>query len=357
MTYRKINMLCNPNKEPTMRFLYSVIFVSMLASLTSANTAIAQNEDIAGFYAKNSVRIIVGFSPGGGYDQYARLASRHLGKHVPGSPSVIVQNQPGAASRKALQYLDNGAPNDGTTMATFNSGLITGSLTSPRSTQFNFNEFAWVGNIAEDIRVCFTWGARGISTWDAFLRREKLVFGNTGVGTSAYIDDRILQILFGVNLQTVQGYPGSADKKIAIETGELDGDCGSWTSLPDDWVRNNKINLHVRFSKTLPTNMPVDVPYAGDLLEGESLEVFRLLIAGAEIGRPFLMSKRTAPDKLRVMRDAFDNAMKDPALLAEAEKMRLIVKPDRGEDVEKMIARIYRTPPGVVAKAKEISGE
>ncbi len=336
--------------------LFSSLAVLGLAVL--GLTAPARAQDPSNFYRGKTVRIIVGFSSGGGYDQYGRLLSRHMGKHIPGNPNVVVQNMPGAASLKALQFLDSGAPTDGTSLVTFNPGLITGSLTAPARTPLDFTKFAWVGNISEDIRVCFTWGARNIKTWDAFLKREKLAFGNTGAGTSAFIDDRILQMLFNVNLKMVQGYPGSADKKIAIESGELDGDCGSWTSLPDDWLRDGKIDMHVRFSRNLAPGMPEGIPWAGDLLSDDGKrQTLRLLLAGAEIGRPFLASKSVPVDRIAALRAAFDATMKDPDFLADAEKARLMVGPDSGAVVEKRIAEIYATPPDVVARAKEIAGD
>ena len=252
----------------------------------------------------------------------------------------------------------SGAPADGTAIVTFNPGLIMGSLTAPSRTPVDFRKFAWIGNISEDIRVCFTWGARGIKTWKDFVGKPQISFGNTGAGTSAFMDDRMLMMLFGVKLRMVQGYPGSADKKIAIESGELDGDCGSWTSLPEDWLRDKKIDMHARFSKTLAPGMPADLPWAADLLpDPGKLQTYRLLMAGAEIGRPFLASKSIPADRLAALRGAFDATMKDPEFLADAEKQRLLVGPDTGAAVEKRIEEIYASPADIVALAKEIAGD
>ena len=318
----------------------------------------AQAQDAASFYKGKTVRVVVGFSSGGGYDQYGRLFARHANKHIPGNPAILVQNMPGAASLKALQFLDSGAPTDGTVIVTFNPGLLTGSLTSPSRNPIDFRQFAWIGNIAEDIRVCFTWGPRNIKTFDAFLAKDKLAFGNTGVGTSAYIDDRILQELFGVKLRMVQGYPGSADKKLAIENGELDGDCGSWTSMPDDWLRDKKIDIHLRFSKNLGPGMSPEIPWASDLLKDpEKKETLRLLQSGAEIGRPFLASRQVPPYLITALRGAFNATMKDAEFLADADKQKLIVGPDDGLYLEKRIAEIYATPPHIIAAAREIAGE
>ena len=335
-----------------MRALF--IVSAFLISLASGAAA----QDVEAFYRGKTLRIVVGFSSGGGYDQYGRQLAKHIGKHIPGAPTTVVQNMPGAASLKSLQYLDAGAPTDGTTMVTFNPGLILGSLTAPSKTPLDFRNFAWIGNISEDVRVCFTWHARGIRDWKAFLARENVVFGNTGVGTSAYLDDRMLLMLFGVKLKMVQGYPGSADKKIAIEGGELDGDCGSWTSLPLEWLRDKKIDIHVRFSNTIPADMPKDIPWASDFLDTEAKkQTFRLLVSGAEIGRPFLMSKSVPADRIAALRAAFDATMKDPEFLADAEKQRLLVGPDSGEVVAKRIADIYASPREVIERAREIAGD
>ena len=325
---------------------------------TLACAAPAAAQDAASFYKGKTVRIVVGFSPGGGYDVYARLLARHIARHIPGSPTVVVQNMPGAASLKSVQYLNAGAPADGTVITTFNPGLITQSLTSPEKIGLKFLDFAWVGNVSEDFRVCFTWNGTRIRSWQDFLARDKVVFGNTGVGTSAYTDDRILSELFGVKLHAVMGYPGSADKRIAIERGELDGDCGSWTSLPDDWLKDNKITLLVRFSRTLVPGMPADLPYARDLLpDAKKQQVFSVLTASAVVGRPYLAPRGVPADRLAALRAAFDATMKDADFLGDAAKQRLLVTPMTGAEVEGFIKDLYRTPADVVAAAKEIAGE
>jgi tripartite-type tricarboxylate transporter receptor subunit TctC len=331
-------------------FVVSAFFIGLISPATA--------QDVENFYRGKQVRIIVGFSSGGGYDQYGRLLARHISKHIPGVPNVVVQNMPGAASLKSLQYLDAGAPPDGTTIVTFNPGLILGSLTAPQKTPIDFRNFSWIGNISEDVRVCFTWHTRGMRDWKAFLARDNVVFGNTGVGTSAYLDNRMLLMLFGVKLKMVQGYPGSADKKIAIESGELDGDCGSWTSLPLEWLREKKIDIHVRFSSNIPADMPKDIPWASDFLDSEAKkQTFRLLVSGAEIGRPFLVSKAVPTDRVNALRTAFDATMKDPEFLADAEKQRLLIGPDNGAAVAKRIAEIYASPPEVIARARDIAGD
>jgi tripartite-type tricarboxylate transporter receptor subunit TctC len=331
-------------------------FLAVCATLLLCGAAYSQ--DVASFYNGKTVRVVVGFSAGGGYDQYARLLARHLGRHIPANPTVVVQNMPGSASLKSVQYLDAGAPADGTLITTFNPGLITQSITSPDKVPVKFLDPAWVGNISEDFRVCYTWNGSGVRNWQDFLRKETLRFGNTGVGTSAYIDDRMLSELLGAKIHMVQGYPGSADKRLAIERGELDGDCGSWTSLPDDWLKDNKITLLVRFSHTRLPDMPETMAYAGDLLnDAKKKQILDLLTAGALIGRPFIAPHNVPADRIAALRAAFDATMKDPEFLADAEKQRMTVTPMTGGEVEAAIKRLYQTPPDIVAAAKAITGE
>jgi len=332
--------------------------LAALCFALAAPAAPAAAPDAASFYRGKTVRIVVGFSSGGGYDVYARVLARHLARHIPGTPSVVVQNMPGAASLKSVQYLTAGAPADGTLITTFNPGLITQSLTVPEKVGLSFLDYAWIGNVSEDFRVCYTWNGTGIRTWQDLLARPKVNFGNTGVGTSAYIDNRILSELFGVRINMVMGYPGSADKRIAIERGELDGDCGSWTSMPEEWLRDSKITVHIRFSRALVPGMPASAAAARDLLsDPKKQQIFALLTAAAVIGRPYIAPKAVPPDRLAALRAAFDATMKDAEFLADSERQRLLVTPMTGAQVASLIAELYRTPPDIVAAAREISGE
>jgi tripartite-type tricarboxylate transporter receptor subunit TctC len=330
-----------------------------IATLSIAAMVPGAAQDPAAFYRGKTVRIVVGFSSGGGYDVYARVLARHIGRYMPGNPTVVVQNMPGAASLKSVQFLTTGAPADGTLITTFNPGLITQSLTAPDKVgNVNFLDYAWIGNVSEDFRVCYTWNGTGIKSFQELLARPKVNFGNTGVGTSAYIDNRILSELFGVKLNMVKGYPGSADKRIAIERGELDGDCGSWTSMPEEWLRDSKITIHIRFSRTLVPGMPPSAAAARDLLtDPRKRDIFNLLTASAVVGRPYIAPKGVPADRLAALRAAFNATMKDPEFLADSEKQHLAVTPMTGAEVETFVKDLYRTPPDIAAAAREISGE
>ena len=310
--------------------------LALLAALFLFATPSAA-QDVASFYKGKTVRIIVGFSSGGGYDHYARVLSRHLGRHIPGNPNVIVQNMPGAASLNSVKYTSAAAPADGSVINAFNPGLITQSLTVPQKVGINFLDFGWVGNISEDFRICHTWNGTGIKTWEQLLARPKVTMGNTGIGTSAYIDNRILSDLFGVKLQQVMGYPGSAEKRIAIERGELDGDCGSWTSLPDEWLRDQKITIHIRYSRTLVPGMPASALVARDALTDPKKRLtFDLLTASALIGRPYIVPKTVPADRLAALRTAFDATMRDPEFIADIRQLRAEFDPLPGAELQRL---------------------
>jgi tripartite-type tricarboxylate transporter receptor subunit TctC len=265
---------------------------------------------------------------------------------------------PGAASLKSVQHLDATAPKDGTVITAFNPGLITQSMTIPKKIRVKFTDVAWLGSMGEDLRVCYTWGATGLKTWNDVVKAPQFILGDTGAGSSSYVNQRMVKDLFGVKLKQVLGYPGSAEKRLAIERGELQGDCSSWTSLPDDWIREKKINVVLRFSEDVALGLSKSIPYGKDLLKDPKMkQVYDVLMAPSEIGRPYIMSKAVPADRIKLLRTAFDETLKDKALLADADKQRLIISPINGAKVQSMLKEIYSAPPEVVASAKEISGD
>lgn len=304
-----------------------------------------------------SMTIVVGFSPGGGYDAYARVLSRHIGRHVPGTPNVIVQNMPGSSSLKAVQYLDANAQKDGSVITAFNPGLITESLLAPEKIRFKFTDVAWIGSITRDLRACYAWGASGIKTWDDLLKATEFNIGAPAAGTSTYINAAVLKNLFGVKLRQVTGYPGSAEERLAIERRELDGGCGAWSSNPPDWVNNKKINPIVSFSPVPIPNMYGNPPFVGDLAKTkEDKDLINVLIAPDAVGRPYVASKQVPEDRLVVVRKAFDDTMRDPEFLAETTKLTLPVEgPLQGAEAAKIIDGIYTASPALVERAKAIA--
>ena len=327
---------------------------ALLATLLHHPDANAQDTD---FYRGKTLNIIVGFSTGGGYDAYARLLSRYIGRHIPGHPQVVVQNMPGAASRRAIQYLDTTAPNDGTAIVIFNFGQITSSIVlPPENMALDFRNYAWIGSMNRDVSVCYVWKDRYPDITNAVdLARsgKQVVYGLTGVGSSSYFNQAMLKGVFEVKLKQVTGYPGSADKQIAIERGELDGDCGEWSSVPDNWQKAGKLTYVMRSSKTLPEDMPSSIPWAVDLAETpEKKQMVRLLTAATDLGRPFITRRDVPAERLKILRQAFESALKDPALLAEARKAGRPLSLVTGEEAQADLADLYAIPADVVAKTR-----
>jgi tripartite-type tricarboxylate transporter receptor subunit TctC len=257
-----------------------------------------------------------------------------------------------------VKYLDATAPPDGTVMVIFNFGLITDSLLIPKRVKIDFRKYNWIGSIGMDIAVCYMWGATGAKTLDDAKKMPVVHMGLTAVGTSNDINQRILKTIFGVKVQQVPGYPGSAELRLAIERSELDGDCGAWGSILPEWLEGKKINPILRTAPIVPPDLPKDVPYAVDIaptkLDGE---VIKFLVSSVELGRPFIASQSVPADRIRILRHAFNDTMTDPAFVADATKLRLPIMPRTGEEAIKIVEAIYAAPKNVVDEARKLAGE
>ena len=309
----------------------------------------------ADFYAGKTLTIIVGFSPGGGFDLNARLLARHLGAHIPGHPDVIVVNMPGAGSVVSLKHLDTNAVKDGTIIDIFNFGLINDALLQPEKARLDFRNYAWIGSIAEDFTACYVWRALGPRSIAEMKKHGVIHYGRVGVGTSEDLNTKILMNIFGVGMQQVAGYPGSAEIRVAIERGELDGDCGAWSSIPEDWIKGGKINVVARSGAVLPDDMAKDVPYFLDIApDPHARRLIRFLLADSDVGRPFVASREVPAERIAILRAAFDATVKDPAFIADAKTLRLPVSPRSGAEATKVIDEIYATPPDIIAAARKV---
>ena len=307
------------------------------------------------FYRGRSLSLIIGYSAGSGYDLYARLLGRFIGKYIPGNPAVIPQNMPGAGSLKAAMYLYSVAPKDGTVIATIGRSAPLEPLLG--EAQFDGRNFAWLGSIASNSSLCTTWHTSTVKTWQDALTKP---FALAGEGSGSDPDNfaRILKNLFGAKVKLVTGYPGGTEMNLAIERGEVDGRCGwSWDSIKStrpDWLRDRKINLLAVFSLQKAVDIPDEVPLIADLAASEEQrQILRLHLAGQALGRPFFTSPGVAPDRKAALRAAFDATMKDPDFVAEINKLKLEVNPASGAEIDRLLAEIYATPKSVVEKAKQ----
>ena len=325
---------------------------TMLAALALPTALPAAADD---FYKGKTINIVVGFTSGGGFDANARLLSRHIGRYIPGAPSVIVQNMPGAASLTSVQYLDATAPKDGTVMVTYNFGQIIDAKMAPDRIKVDFRKFNWIGSISVDLSACFVWNTIPGKTIDEIKKHGQLNFGLTAAGTSNDVNTRIVKNIFGMNIKQISGYPGSAEQKLAVERGELDGGCGNWSSMPPDWIEGKKFTAFIKSSNTTPPDMDPSVPWGAAIAPNEhARDLIKFILGAGEVGRPYMMSLAVPKDRVAIMRAAFDDTVKDPAFVAEAEKLRLPVSPKNGDTALKVVEDIYAAPDNLVEEAKKI---
>jgi hypothetical protein len=344
--------------SPDRRRLPAALAVGLLALGLPAGPSSAQESQTAqSFYAGKILKLIVGLPPGGGADAYARLVQRYLGRHIPGAPAILIQNMPGAGSLRSVMAL-KAAPEDGTVMSHFSSALLSEAITAPERVRLDFRTYAWLGNVSEDVRVCYLRSASGIRDWQDMLARHEVVFGATAQGNAGNVDTALLRNLFGVKVKQVSGYAGSAEKRLAVEKGEIDGDCGGWTSVPDDWLRDRKINVMIRLSPTLVPGMDRNVPFGGDLVrDAGERRIYDFLTAPERLGRLFMVSGAVPADRVAVLRAAFDAMVLDPAFLAEATQLRLLVTPMAAGEVVHRVRELYATPAEVLTRAKAVAAE
>lgn len=332
-----------------------VAFMLMLVSFVVSGSPIQADD----FYKGKTFTIVVGSTPGGSFNANARGVSRYLGNYIPGNPNVVVQNMPGAGSLTAVRYLEGGGAKDGTAMTVFLPGIITQSIIEPEKLQLDMSKYTWIGVVSPDyFRVCYGYGPDGIKTWDDLMNRTKerpFIMGTTGTGASNYINGMSLREVFGAHVKIIMGFPGATEIRLAVERGELDGDCSGFSSISPDWIRERKANIFIRLSEKRAPGIPESAIYVGDFAKtDQQRQLLQFLYSADELGRPFIMSKQVPAERVAIIRKAFADTMKDKAFIAEMEKQQLPVIPLTGEETEAAYRRMMSIPPEVVAKAKKI---
>lgn len=307
------------------------------------------------FYADKTITIVVGFTPGGGYDSYARMLARHLGRFIPGHPTVIIQNMPGAGSLVALRALNATQPKDGTFMLIFNPGLVTQSVVQPKVVSANFRDYAMVGVATPDFRVCYGYGPNGVKSWEDMMGRKEFILGTTGKGSGNYINGAVLREVFKAPVKQILGFPGSAEQRLAIERGELDGDCGSISSIPQNWLEKGLAHPFVRFTRIRPEGMTENARFIEDFATTQDQkDLLQVLNAEDEIGRPFIVSNAIPADRLALLRAAFDATMKDSSFLADMAQASLPVYPISGAVAQDTVMKMSNVSKALIARAQKI---
>jgi tripartite-type tricarboxylate transporter receptor subunit TctC len=329
---------------------WKVTAAFLVAALMLAAPARAQS--VADFYRNRQVQLLIGYSAGAGYDLYARVLARHLGKHIPGNPTLVAQNMPGAGSLKLTNYLYSVAPKDGSVIGIVSRGMATDPLLG--DSKFDPTKFVWLGSITSEVSVCATWATSPVKTW-ADITAYDFTMGGSAAGSETDTFALLLRNVFGAKMRLVTGYPGGNDINLALERGEVDGRCGwSWTSIKSNkaaWLKEKKINLLVQLGMAKHADLP-NVPFMLDLAQSEEQrQMLRLIFTSLVLGRPFMAPPGIPDDRKAALRQAFDVTMKDAEFLAEAARIDLEISPVAAAAIDELLAELYRTPKHVVEKA------
>jgi tripartite-type tricarboxylate transporter receptor subunit TctC len=334
--------------------------VRSLLAATAAAIALmfAPLPALADFYAGKTIEMIVGTSPGGGFDTYARALARHMPKHIPGNPSFVVKNMPGAGSAKATAFIHSLAPKDGTAIGAVFPGAIMEPLLGDRSqASYDPTRLQYVGTADNGTRICFTGHASQTKTFADALQRKTVVGASQAGGSSrdyAYMHKK----LNGARFEVVSGYAGGAEILLAMERAEIDGTCGfEWASLKTqrpDWLRDKKVNVLVQVAiEPEPTLTEMGVPRIGQFTKNEDdRKALELIITQQVFGRPYVVPPETPAAQVKILRDAFMKTMADADFLEEAKRLRLDIAPLRGDKVQTIVERLYAAPAAIVERAK-----
>ena len=331
-----------------MKFAY--LLLSLACSLSPHTAAFAQE-----FYKGKTIRVIVGGTAGGGFDVYTRAMTRHMARHIPGNPTLVVENMAGAATRIAAKYMHSSAKPDGLTFGIFNGYLILGRVLGTEGIDFDVRKFEYIGVPVKDNVVCALHKASGVTNLQQWLAAKTPVkIGGLGPGNSTSDVPRVLKAALDLPIQLVEGYKGTADVRLAADGGEVGGGCWAWESVKVTWsngLQSGNVNVVVQATPRALSDLS-KVPVALEVAKTE--EARQLIKAGAidvsSITRVFVTTPGTPKDRVQTLRKAFTDTLKDPEFVAEAKKSGLEIDPLTGEEAEKIVAELFNLSPATVSK-------
>jgi tripartite-type tricarboxylate transporter receptor subunit TctC len=331
------------------------VFIAAALGLPSLPCAA---QEVADFYKGKQIAIVVGFTPGGSSSLYAQALARHMGRYLPGSPNLIVQHVPGAGGLVAANNVYNTAPRDGTTFAITGRTVAIEPLLGNKNAKFDARQFNWIGTANVEYTTCSLWHTAKVKTLQDALTTEAIV-GGSGADATEVVFPKAANKLVGTKFKVVLGYPGSTEILLAMERGEVEGFCGiGWTFLKlrkGDWLKDKKINILYQMSLEKHPELP-DVPAIIDYAKtSDDRKVFEFLFAPQEMGRPFFAPPGVPTERVRALREAFAQTLKDPQFLADAEKMGVEVQHVGGEQIHMLVERIYASPPEVITRARAVA--
>jgi tripartite-type tricarboxylate transporter receptor subunit TctC len=329
-------------------------FAGMTAVCLVGGTQAAHAQSVADFYKGKNISLAISFSPGGGYDLYARTLARHIGKHIPANPQIVPQNMPGAGGLRVAQFFHQAAPKDGLMFGTFTRMAGIAPLFD-LAQNYDSAKLTWLGAITDAVSVCMTWHTSPVKTWNDFLATP-LTLGGTGAGGEINIFTNLYKNVFGANIKLVSGYPGTAEIMLAIERGELDGVCGiDWTTIKTQrqrWITEKQINVIAQSAFRKDPDLP-NVPLIMELTrDPEKLQILKLFVSAHEFARPYAAPPGIPADRAAALIAAFDATTKDPDFLTETAKLQMEVAPVSGKKLAAMLAELYTTPEAILTKAR-----
>jgi tripartite-type tricarboxylate transporter receptor subunit TctC len=314
----------------------------------------AQAQEKAPFFEGKTITIVTSTGSGGGYDVMARLLTRHMPRHIPGNPVMIVQNMPGGGNVIATNHMYTVAPKDGTVIATIHNAIPLHQVLDGRGVRYDVSKFNWLGSTGSDNEVIFSWHTSGVKDIDDAKKKE-VIMGGTGAGSGVVIIPAAMNSLLGTKFKMVMGYKSSEDLNLALQREEIQSrafSLGSILTGRADWLAEKKINLLAQVGEHRAHEIP-DVPLITELAKNdEDKQILKLISSPPGLGKPFMAPPGLPEDRLAILRKAFDETMKDKAFLAEAEKLKMEIEPMSAEEVTQIVKDVVTAPPDVVAKAR-----
>jgi tripartite-type tricarboxylate transporter receptor subunit TctC len=333
-----------------------LVFSVTLAALCGARIGYTASDEH--FYKGKTIRLIVAFSPGGGYDAYSRVIGRHLGKFIPGNPAIVVENMTGAGGIIHANFMYQAKP-DGLIIGNNAGGLILQQIMGAKGIEFDGKRFEFLGAPGSDHHVCTLSKASGITSMEKwFASKEPVKFGGVGPGGGASDNARVLQAALGLPIRVIDGYKGTADIRLAAESGELAGACFAWESFKTTWRKGLESGDFSIILQAMPKKHPdlANVPLANDYVKTDVGR--RLLKHGiydtAVITRPYFVAPGTPQGRVQILRKAFADTLNNPEFLAEAKKASLDIQHVSGEETEAVVQGLFKIEPAFIAKMKQI---
>jgi len=329
------------------------IFMGAMAAILLAGTAQAQTP--AEFYKGKTVEFLIGYATGGSNDTYSRMIAQHMGKHIPGNPTVVVRNMPGAGSFLAVNQIFNNSAKDGTVIGLGSPTLALDEKLGTNGVRFKTAELNWVGRVGPLVNMVFTWKTSPVKTIEDAMKRETTL-GGTGAGSTVSIYPLVLNNVLGTKFKMVMGYKGSNEAMLAVERGEVEGHSTAYEavrSAKPSWFKDGSIHVLSQFGlKRLP-ELP-DVPTAIETADTpEKKQILTAIMSASEIGTSFFTTPKTADDRVNTLRRAFDATMVDKAFTGDLDKMGMSMGPMKGEDVQKLVMDVANITPELLEKVRK----